>query len=111
MIDGQPRLKSQRGGRVDPSLVKRVPSIRRTNASGFERLPYILAGIDGKTLLKTGDQVDVKVALTPGISSFNKFQSGQRYLDPMTGGLIGLEAQNAGTVSKPSANTRGPAHA
>ncbi len=93
MIDGQPRLRLQRGERVDPGVVKRVPSIRRTNAvaipalsldqieswlakvkmvdaAAFERLPYILVGIDGKTLLKTGDQVYVKGALTPGISTF-----------------------------------------
>ena len=119
MIDGQPRLRLQRGERVDPGVVKRVPSIRRTNAVAipavsldqieswlakvkmvdaavFERLPYILAGIDGKTLLKTGDQVYVKGALTPGISSFKIYQSGQRYLDPVTGALIGLEAQEVG---------------
>ena len=54
-----------------------LAKVKMVDAAVFERLPYILAGIDGKTLLKTGDQVDVKVALTSGISSFNKFQSGQ----------------------------------
>ena len=120
MIDGQPRLRLQRGDRLDPSMVKRAPSIRRTNAAAaipalslgqieawlakvkmvdagdFERLPYILAGIDGKTLLKTGDQVYVKGALAAGVSSFKIYQSGQQYLDPMTGALIGLEAQEVG---------------
>jgi hypothetical protein len=120
MIDGQPRLRLQRGDRVDPSVVKRSPSVRRINEAAaipalsldqieawlakvkmvdaveFERLPYILAGIDGKTLLKTGDQVYVKGALAAGVSSFKIYQSGQQYLDPMTGALIGLEAQEVG---------------
>jgi len=120
MIDGQPRLRLQRGERVDPGVVKRVPSIRRTNAgvaipalgldqieawwakvkivnaADFDRLPYILAGIDGKTLLKTGDQFYVKGALAAGMSSFKIYQPGQRYVDPITGALIGLEAQEVG---------------
>ncbi|MDG1924564.1 MAG: hypothetical protein P8I59_04850 [Pseudomonadales bacterium] len=66
------------------------------DAAVFKRLPYILAGIDGKTLLKTGDQVCVKGALTLGISSFKIYQPGKRYLDLMTGALIGLEAQEVG---------------
>ena len=120
MVDGQPRLRLQRGDRVDSASVKRVPSIRRTNAGGaipalaldqieawlakvkivdaadFDRLPYILAGIDGKTLLKTGDQFYVKGALTPGMSSYTIYQPGQPYSDPVTGAMIGLEAQEVG---------------
>lgn len=120
MIDGQPRLRLQRGGQVDAAVAKRVPSIRRASAAAaipalaldqievwlatfrivdaasFDRLPYVLAGIDGKTLLKTGDRFYAKGALETGASSFKIYQSGQRYLDPTTGALIGLEAQEVG---------------
>jgi hypothetical protein len=120
MIDGQPRLRLQRGVRVDPALVKRVPSIRRTNtttavpalalgqieawlakvkivdAADFDRMPYILGGVDGKTLLKTGDLIYVRGALATGVSSFKIYQSGQRYVDPATGAAIGLEAEEVG---------------
>ena len=80
-------------------LIKSRPGWRKSKWStlrNFDRLPYILAGIDGKTLLKTGDQVYVKGALAAGVSSFKIYQSGQQYLDPMTGALIGLEAQEVG---------------
>lgn len=120
MIDGQPRLRLQRRDRVDPAVVKLAPFIRRTNtakavpalalgqieawlakvkivdATDFDRLPYILAGVDGKTLLKPGDLIYVRGALATGMSSFKIYQPGQRYVDPATGAPIGLEAEEVG---------------
>ena len=124
MIDGQPRLRLQRGDRVDPAVVKQVPSIRRTNTpkavpalplgqieawlakvkivdeTDFSRLPYILAGVDGKTLLTTGDLIYVKGALASGVRSFKIYQPGTRHLDPETGNPIGLEAHEVGQARR-----------
>ena len=125
MIDGQPRLSLNRAGEkreVNQRLTKLSPKIRKNDKTGaiqaialndvsawFERsrvvdrasledAAYIVAGIDGQRLLKSGDEVYSQGVFDQSVSTYGIYELGQTYRDPETRQKLGVEIIQVGTA-------------
>lgn len=72
--------------------------------SEYEAAPYLLAETDGRTLISKGDEVYGRGAWLAGVTSYDIVRSGQKFKDPDTGKVIGLEAITVGSATLNSLN-------
>lgn len=125
LVDGQPRLSLNRAGTkrdVNQGLIKLSPKIRKNDKAGaiqaialddvstwFERArivdraslddaAYIVAGIDGQRLLKSGDEVYSQGVFDRSVSTYGIYELGQTYRDPETRQKLGIEIIQVGTA-------------
>ncbi len=117
-IDGQPRLVLNRG---DRGTVKLSPGVRRTPMADsippipleavnswllsnrimdagedFKGAPYVLAGAAERVLSGNNDRVYVRGVLDES-DNYDIFRQGRAYKDPVTGELLGYNADYVGS--------------
>lgn len=116
-VDGQPRLTVNRGRDVhlSPQIremahAEAIPAIpldvinnflSRTRVVGpgeLEAAPYVLAGTDRRILTGMGDDLYARGELPDGIAAFGLYRQGDNYVDPDTGELLGIQAEDVGTA-------------
>ncbi|MEX1033974.1 MAG: LysM peptidoglycan-binding domain-containing protein [Cellvibrionaceae bacterium] len=126
-LDGQPRLTVQRGDesrtyKVEPGTVKLSPSVRtiplteaipsipldvidkflsnsRIVAQGqLERAPYVLAGGRDRLIVGAGDFLYARGDFADNIPVYGVYRRGDVYVDPVTEEVLGIQAQDIGTV-------------
>lgn len=116
-IDGQPRLTVNRGRDVHLSPEIRelphadaIPAIPLDAINNFlsrtrvvepgelEAAPYVLAGTDRRILTGLGDDLYARGELPDGIPTFGLYRKGDNYVDPETGELLGIQAEDVGSA-------------
>lgn len=116
-IDGQPRIVLNRasGGVVKLSPEVRssarddaIPAIPLEDINAFltrsrivgsgelEAAPYVIAGANGHVVTGAGDQLHARGSFPAGERNFGVFRSGQIFVDPATGEILGKEAIEIG---------------
>ncbi len=74
----------------------------------FDQAPYIVAGIDGKLLLKPGDLVYTSESGLLTATNYRIYQRGQTYRDPQSGDTIGTELLEVGQARRVSGDAEMP---
>lgn len=116
-IDGQPRLVLNRGA---GGIVKLGPQMRSSPRDGaipaipleeinaflsrsrivspaeLNNAPYVIAGADGHVITGAGDRLHARGSFPDGEMNFGIFRSGQLFVDPETGEVLGREALDIG---------------
>lgn len=116
-VDGQPRLQLRRGRdvklqpnmRVSP-LDLAIPAIpldeigpflrrhRIVEADALNHSPYVLAGDQGHLLSAPGDRIFGRGDFHEEERAYGIFRPGEAYRDPITGELLGYQAQDIGNA-------------
>lgn len=122
-IDGQPRLRLRRGRDVKLAPNMRVTDLdlaipiipldqigpwlewSRIVAEGeLSGAPYIVAGAQRHLLSAPGDHVFGRGDFPDGERAFGIYRPGEAYHDPVTGELLGYQAQDIGNANLLSSN-------
>lgn len=116
-VDGRPRLQLRRGRdvklqpdmRVSP-LDLAIPAIpldqigpflrrhRIVEANALNSSPYVVAGDQGHLLSAPGDRIFGRGDFREGERAYGIFRAGEAYRDPVTGELLGYQAQDIGNA-------------
>lgn len=122
-VNGQPRLVLQRGTdvklepqvRVTP-LDRAIPAIpleainaflnhgRIVQPGDLDHAAYILSGKEGHIVSGAGDELYARGSFKDGEESYGIFRHGQRFVDPDSGELLGIQAEDIGTAKLLSAD-------
>lgn len=72
---------------------------RVVSRDALERAPYVLGGVDNRVVAGAGDQVYVrnKNNLLAPEGSYGIYRAGMTYVDPVTGEILGYEAEDIGS--------------
>lgn len=116
-IDGQPRLSLQRGRNVKltpqvreiqhDSAISSLPleainsflsKTRVVEAGALEQAPYVISGYEGRLLSGEGDNLYARGSFTEDDNFYGLYRKGDPYIDPATKELLGLRAQDIGSV-------------
>lgn len=123
-IDGKPRLMVDRGERkfkLSPSvriqsLDEAIPAIPLDEINHFlsksrvvtpEELnsaPYVLTGAEQHLIVGAGDNLYARGDINADINLFGVYRAGQKFIDPETRELLGLQALDIGSVKKKTIN-------
>ncbi|MFV0477020.1 MAG: LysM peptidoglycan-binding domain-containing protein [Parahaliea sp.] len=122
-INGQPRLRLRRGDiklsptmRVSP-LDLAIPAIplddisafllrhRVLNADEINNSAYVVAGSQGRLISAPGDRIYGRGPFPDGERAYGIYRAGDTYRDPVTGELLGYQAQNVGNARLLSRNS------
>ena len=122
-VDGQPKLRMRRGRDVKLTPTMRVTPLdlaipiipldeigpwlkwsRIVNAGELEDAAYIVSGSQGHLLSAPGDQVYGRGNFPDGEKAYGIYRPGDAYHDPMTGELLGYQAQDIGNATLLSSN-------
>lgn len=60
--------------------------------------PYIIAGQEDRVILSAGDRVYARGDFSSSIASYNLYRAGQRYIDPITEEILGVQAVDIGAI-------------
>ncbi|GAB3110957.1 LysM peptidoglycan-binding domain-containing protein [Aestuariicella hydrocarbonica] len=117
-LDGKPRLTVERGKRV----VKLSPKVRATpldeaipaipldainnflsrsrvvTSAELDAAPHVLTGAEQHLVVGEGDDLYARGDFSDGIKTYGVYRAGQRFIDPETNELLGLQALDIGTV-------------
>ncbi|MBR9912630.1 MAG: LysM peptidoglycan-binding domain-containing protein [Gammaproteobacteria bacterium] len=119
-LDGKPRLTVDRGSRsfkLSPAvrikaLDQAIPAIPLDEINHFlsrsrvvapEELsaaPYVLTGAEQHLIVGAGDSLYARGAFIDDVNLFGIYRAGQKFIDPETGELLGLQALDIGSVRK-----------
>jgi hypothetical protein len=122
-VDGEPRLRMRRGGtvklapgmRIEP-LDMAIPVIPLDQIGAFlkrhrvlapEELAasaYVVAGSQGHLLSAPGDKLFGRGYFPDGERAFGIYRQNDIYRDPVTGELLGYQAQEIGSANRLSSN-------
>jgi hypothetical protein len=122
-IDGQPRLRLRRGRdvklvpnmRVSP-LDLAIPIIpldqigafllrhRILGANTLNNSAYVVAGAQGHLISSPGDRIFGRGPFPDGERAYGIYRAGDTYVDPVTGELLGYQAQDIGNARLLSSN-------
>ena len=122
-VDGQPRLRMQRGRdvkltpnmRVSP-LDLAIPIIpldeigaflmrhRILDAQELNSSAYVVAGAQGHLISAPGDRIFGRGVFPEGERAYGIFRAGDIYTDPVTEELLGYQAQDIGNANLLSSN-------
>ncbi len=126
-LDGNPRLTVERGAnarryKMSPGVVKLEPAVRvmplaeaipaisldqinqflsrsRVVQPGdLSSAPYILVGAQEHLIVGAGDQVYARGDFEEELGVYGVYRAGQRFIDPETKEVLGLQALDMGTV-------------
>jgi len=126
-LDGRPRLTVERGDeartyKVDPGTVKLRPSVhvvplsdaipsipldaistflsnsRIVSNKELDDAPYVVAGGQGRLVVGQGDNLYARGEFPDDIGIYGLYRKGAVYVDPDTNEMLGIEAQDIGTV-------------
>ncbi len=127
-LDGRPRLTVERGRnykmtpgtdklspqiRVSP-LGEAIPAIpldkidsflsrsRVVSVDELNRAPHVLSGAEQHLVLGAGDTLYARGDFSAQVGSYGVYRAGQKFIDPETNELLGLQALDIGTVRKAS---------
>jgi LysM domain len=122
-VDGQPRLRMNRGRDVKLSPNMRVtpldlaiPAIpldeigafilrhRILDASELEASAYVVAGDEGNLISAPGDRIFGRGFFPDGERAYGIFRPGDIYRDPITQEILGYQAQDIGNAQMLSSN-------
>ena len=116
-IDGEPRIVLNRAGggivKLSPEIRSKaledaIPAIPLEDINAFlsrsrivgsgelEAAPYVIAGASGHVITGAGDQLHARGSFASGEKNFGVFRSGQVFVDPDTGEILGKEAIEIG---------------
>ncbi len=122
-VDGKPRLRMNRGRdvklepnmRVTP-LDLAIPIIpldeieafllrhRILGADELNRSAYVVAGAQGHLISAPGDRIFGRGPFPEGERAYGIYRAGDTYKDPLTGELLGYQAQDIGNARLLSSN-------
>ncbi len=119
-VDGQPRIVVNRG--ESRGTIKLSPRVRSTpiaeaiptiplgainafllnnriidNASQFEVAPHVVAGPGERVLSGAGDRIYARGRFEPSHVSYGIYRKGKTYVDPMSGVVLGINADDIGS--------------
>ena len=116
-VDGQPRLRMRRGRDVKMTPTMRVTDLdlaipiipldeigpwlkwsRIVAAGELDGAPYIVSGNQRHLLAAPGDRVYGRGNFPEGERAFGIYRPGEAYYDPITGELLGYNAQDIGNT-------------
>lgn len=116
-LDGKPRLTLERSGNVKLSPKVRaqpigdaIPSIPLDEINNFlsrsrvvttaemEAAPHVLTGAEQHLIVGAGDKLYARGNFDDGAQVYGVYRAGQRFIDPNTNELLGLQALDIGTV-------------
>lgn len=126
-LDGQPRLTVERGPearryKMSPGTVKLEPAVRiqplgeaipaipldevdkfltRSRVVSSEELysaPYVLTGAEQHLVVGAGDELYARGDYDDNVKVYGVYRAGQRFVDPETKEVLGLQALDIGTV-------------
>lgn len=126
-LDGKPRLMVERGEearryKMSPGTVKLEPAVRilplgeaipaipldkidkflsRSRVVQPEQLesaPYVLTGAEEHLVVGAGDQLYARGEYEDAVKVYGVYRAGERFIDPETKELLGLQALDIGTV-------------
>jgi nucleoid-associated protein YgaU len=122
-IDGKPRLVVEgRKYKMSPTTIKLVPSVRIrpldeaistipldqieqflsrsrvVQTRELDAAPYALMGEEERLIVGAGDSMYARGDFSDGVKVYGVYRRGQRFVDPQTGELLGLQALDIGTV-------------
>ncbi|MGQ9424831.1 LysM peptidoglycan-binding domain-containing protein [Gilvimarinus sp. F26214L] len=126
-VDGQPRLIVERGDesrtyKVQPGTVKLSPSVRVTPLADaipsipldaidtflsdsrivtneeLDAAPYVIAGGRDRLIVGAGDFLYARGDFEEGVPNYGVYRRGDVYIDPFTDEVLGIQAQDIGTV-------------
>ena len=122
-VDGQPRLRMERGGEVKLSPNMRVtpldlaiPTIpldeigafllrhRILGASELNESAYVVAGDQGHLISAPGDRIFGRGLFPAGERAYGIYRPGDVYRDPVTTEILGYQAQDIGNAQLLSSN-------
>ena len=69
---------------------------RIVGSGELEAAPYVIAGASGHVITGAGDQLHARGSFASGEKNFGVFRSGQVFVDPDTGEILGKEAIEIG---------------
>jgi len=122
-IDGQPRLTVNRTVRLAPGTAKlspriyesaitdAIPAIPLDEINSFlsrtrivtdevlDAAPYVLAGAQKHLILGAGDNMYARGTFPSDIPAYGVYRKGDRYVDPETKELLGVQAMDIGTAT------------
>lgn len=119
-VDGRPRLRVRRGEgsrtvkitpemRIEP-LDRAIPIIslkdigpwlsghRIVPPEDLANAPYVVAGAQRHLLSSAGDMIYARGMFPEGESGFGIYRQGEIYVDPITGEVLGVQAQDIGSA-------------
>lgn len=119
-IDGKPRLMVNRGEasrtfklspevRIQP-LAEAIPAIpldainhfldrsRVLDEGELERAPYVLMGGEDHLVVGAGDNLYARGDFSDRVPVYGVYRGGKAYVDPETGELLGVKAEDIGAV-------------
>ena len=126
-LDGKPRLVVERGSearkyKMSPGVVKLQPSVhvrplgeaipaipldaidkflsrsRVVEPGDLEQAPYVLYGAESHLIVGAGDNLYARGEFDDDINVYGVNRYGQRFVDPETNELLGMQALDIGTV-------------
>lgn len=116
-LDGKPRLTLERSGNLKLSPQVRaqpigdaIPSIpldeinnflsrsRVVSSAEMEAAPHVLTGAEQHLIVGAGDKLYARGDFSDGTQVYGVYRAGQRFIDPATNELLGLQALDIGTV-------------
>jgi len=126
-LDGKPRLVVERGTearqyKMSPGVVKLKPSVhirplseaipaipldeidkfltrsRVVQPGDLEKAPYVLQGQENRLITGAGDNLYARGEFDKNINVYGVYRYGQRFVDPETNELLGMQALDIGTV-------------
>ena len=122
-VDGQPRLRMQRGRDVKLTPNMRVSQLdlaipiipldeigafllrhRILEAQELNSSAYVVAGAQGHLISAPGDRIFGRGVFPEGERAYGIFRAGDIYRDPVTEELLGYQAQDIGTANLLSPN-------
>lgn len=124
-IDGEPRLTVNRTYKVTPSdnTIKLMPQVRSSpitdairsipleqinswllhnrvvEEAEFASSPYVVAGQEKRLLVGPGDSLFARGAFSSTIPFYGVYRIGDKYVDPDTGEVLGIQAIDKGAAS------------
>jgi LysM domain len=69
----------------------------KENPGILDRAPYILAGHERRLISGEGDDFYVRGALEEGVDFYGIYRKGKLYIDPQSGEVLGLKAEDIGS--------------
>ncbi len=121
-LEGEPRLTLERGQRaykmkLEPAIriqpmAEAIPAIPLDKINQFlsrsrvvqpgelEAAPYVLTGTENHLVVGAGDQLYARGAFEKSDKVFGVYRAGQKFVDPETNELLGLQARDIGTVKR-----------
>jgi hypothetical protein len=116
-LDGKPRLTLERSGNVKLSPKMRaqpigeaIPAIpldeinnflsrsRVVTSAEMEAAPHVLTGAEQHLIVGSGDKLYARGDFSDGVQVYGVYRAGERFVDPKTNELLGLQALDIGTV-------------